>query len=29
LLSTPPHGDAVSFGYGAMAYPDTDLHRAV
>ena len=29
LLSTPPRGDAVTFGYEALAYPDTDLHRAV
>ena len=29
LLSTPPRDDAVTFGYGALAYPDTDLHRAV
>jgi len=28
LLPTPPHGDAVTFGYGAVAYSDTDLHRA-
>ena len=29
LLPTPPRGDAVAFGYGALAYPDTDFHRAV
>ena len=29
LLPTPPHSDAVTFSYGALAYPDTDLHRAV
>ena len=29
LLSTPPHGDAVTFGYGGMAFSDTDFHRAV
>jgi hypothetical protein len=29
LLSTPPRGDAVTFGYGVLAYSDTDLHRAV
>ena len=28
LLPTPPHGDAVTFGYGAVVYSDTDLHRA-
>ncbi len=28
LLSTPPHGDAVTFGYGDMASSDTDSHRA-
>jgi len=28
LLSTPPHGDAVTFSYGAVAYSDTDFHRA-
>jgi hypothetical protein len=28
LLSTPPRGDAVTFGYGAVAYSDTDFHRA-
>ena len=28
LLSTPPHDDAVTFGYGAVADSDTDLHRA-
>ena len=28
LLSTPPHGDAVTFGYGAVAYSDTDFHHA-
>jgi hypothetical protein len=27
-LSTPPHGDAVTFGYRALAYSDTDFHRA-
>jgi len=29
LLPTPPRGDAVTFGYRALAYPDTDSHRAV
>jgi hypothetical protein len=29
LLSTPPRGDAVTFGYGVVAYSDTDSHRAV
>ena len=28
LLPTPPPGDAVTFGYGAVACSDTDLHRA-
>jgi len=28
LLSTPPHGDAVTFGYRVWAYPGTDSHRA-
>ena len=28
LLSTPPRDDAVTFGYGVLAYPDTDFHRA-
>jgi hypothetical protein len=28
LLPTSPHGDAVTFGYGAVANSDTDLHRA-
>jgi len=28
LLPTPPHDDAVTFGYGASAYSDADLHRA-
>ena len=28
LLSTPPRGNAVTFGYGAVAHSDTDLHRA-
>jgi len=28
LLPTPPHDDAVTFDYGALAYPDTDSHRA-
>jgi hypothetical protein len=27
LLPTPPHGDAVTFHYEVLAYPDTDLHR--
>ena len=27
LLSTPPHDDAVTFSYRALAYPDTDFHR--
>ena len=29
LLPTPPHNDAVTFGYGAVAYSGTDFHRAV
>ena len=29
LLPTPPHDDAVTFGYGAVVFSDTDLHRAV
>ena len=28
LLPTPPRGDAVTFGYGAVASSDTDFHRA-
>jgi len=28
LLPTPSHDDAVSFGYRAVVYPDTDFHRA-
>ena len=28
LLPTPLRGDAVTFGYGAVTYSDTDLHRA-
>lgn len=28
LLSTPPRDDAVTFGYGVLACPDTDFHRA-
>ena len=28
LLPTPPHGDAVTFGYGAVAYSDMDFHHA-
>jgi len=28
LLSTPPHGDAVTFGYGVVASSGTDFHRA-
>jgi hypothetical protein len=28
LLPTPPHGDAVTFSYGVVAYSDTDFHRA-
>ena len=28
LLSTPPRGDAVTFSYRVLAYPDTDSHRA-
>jgi len=28
LLSTPPRDDAVTFGYGAVVFSDTDLHRA-
>ncbi len=27
LLPTPPHGDAVAFGYGAVAYSGMDLHH--
>lgn len=29
LLSTPLRSDAVTFGYGVLAYSDTDSHRAV
>ncbi|HIJ86038.1 MAG: hypothetical protein HW380_988 [Magnetococcales bacterium] len=28
LLSTPPHGDAVSFNYRVMAYSGSDFHQA-
>src|SRR5215813_3470929 len=28
LLSTSPHGDAVTLGYGVVASSDTDFHRA-
>ena len=28
LLPTPPHGDAVAFSYGTVAYTDTDSHHA-
>ena len=28
LLPTPPHDDAVTFGYRVLAYSDTDFHRA-
>jgi len=28
LLSTPLRSDAVTFDYRALAYPDTDFHRA-
>jgi len=28
LLPTPPRGDAVSFGFGVVAFSDTDFHRA-
>jgi hypothetical protein len=28
LLPTPPHDDAVTFSYGAVAYSDMDLHHA-
>ena len=28
LLPTPPRSDAVSFGFGAVASPDADSHRA-
>lgn len=28
LLSTPPRGDAVTFGYRVLAYPGTDFHCA-
>jgi len=27
LLSTPPHSDAVTFSYGALANPGSDFHR--
>ena len=27
LLSTPPRGDAVTFGYGVVAHSDADFHR--
>jgi len=29
LLPTPPHSDAVSFGYGVLAFPDKDFHPDV
>src|SRR5882724_1227519 len=29
MLSTPPHGDAVSFDYGVATYSGTDSHRSV
>ena len=28
LLPTPPRGDAVTFGFGVMASPGADFHRA-
>jgi len=28
LLPTPPHGDAVAFSYGVVAYTDRDFHPA-
>ena len=28
LLSTPPHGDAVTFSFGVMAYSGRDFHPA-
>jgi len=28
LFPTPPHDDAVTFGYGALVFSDTDSHRA-
>ena len=28
LLPTPPHGDAVTFGYRVLTYSGTDSHRA-
>ena len=28
LLSTPPRGDAVTFGYGVPEYPGKDFHPA-
>ena len=28
LLPTLPHGNAVTFSYRAMAFPDTDFHHA-
>jgi hypothetical protein len=28
LLPTLPSGNAVTFGYGVVAYSDTDFHRA-
>jgi hypothetical protein len=28
LLSTPPRGDAVTFGYGMPEHPDMDFHLA-
>ncbi len=28
LLLTPPRDDAITFSYEAVAYSDTDLHRA-
>src|SRR5260370_41194389 len=29
MLSTPPHGDAVSFDYGGATNSGTDSHRSV
>jgi len=29
LLSTPPRGDAVSFNYGGLAFPDMDFHHVM
>jgi len=29
MLSTPPHGDAVTFDYGVATNSGTDSHRSV